>query len=707
MTQERNRVLAGELVSRASIEAAAGQSLDDALRACDFDLAASIALSRAKAGAPPDAHAVGRILVGLEFPPIANALISIVRDKQALLDDVVAERYPRTKDAAEIETLAVYAAWKAGADTAKVIPELRRLAARQLTAEAYALLATIADKIGDEHVRAATKPIATFAKEYAKSVQSDDRAMAAPIDTVLASLPASVEASRGGFTVRAAATVGRNDPCPCGSGLKYKKCCADKPLVSSTPSPIPGVSYDDFLGKSADRMTVDHVHELALKDLVRVDLTKLGDKQLLTALRRFAGRQLWDHAARALDAAAARPPATPEQIAAARADADADLRTLYRGDPEGLAAALERARTVEHHELVDVLREELVHSLLEANAYDLAREHVAKLPVSLAKQFRFEMDLHEQGDGAWATLVDQVREVVASKDRAATTELAYVLLRQEPVLGILAARAAIGAWLVDDAELLLELVEEVRDKLNLPPTDPAWDVYDTIAAGGKKPKKTEDEGALREAVAESTAKVDELERALAAARTQLADAKTRPAAELVRQSGGDNRDKLADKVRELEALIREGNEERRELRKQLETAATDDDDDNDRRGAGDRRGRAHADETEDDGDGDALEPGSRNIAIPRFERRALDALAEVPATVAAETMRTIGTLAAGDPYAWRGVKAAKDMPRQVLMQRIGIHHRLVFRSEGGNLDVLDLITREQLQTTLKRLRQGR
>jgi uncharacterized protein YecA (UPF0149 family) len=24
---------------------------------------------------------------------------------------------------------------------------------------------------------------------------------------------------------RAAAKVGRNDPCPCGSGRKYKKCC--------------------------------------------------------------------------------------------------------------------------------------------------------------------------------------------------------------------------------------------------------------------------------------------------------------------------------------------------------------------------------------------------------------------------------------------------------------------------------------------------
>ena len=43
-------------------------------------------------------------------------------------------------------------------------------------------------------------------------------------------------------------------------------------------------------------------------------------------------------------------------------------------------------------------------------------------------------------------------------------------------------------------------------------------------------------------------------------------------------------------------------------------------------------------------------------------------------------------------------------PVTVLMARVGIHHRLIMKSEGGVLDVLDLITREQLMTTLKRLR---
>jgi len=37
-----------------------------------------------------------------------------------------------------------------------------------------------------------------------------------------------IETSR--LTVRGAANqkIGRNDPCPCGSGLKYKRCCLNK-----------------------------------------------------------------------------------------------------------------------------------------------------------------------------------------------------------------------------------------------------------------------------------------------------------------------------------------------------------------------------------------------------------------------------------------------------------------------------------------------
>ena len=35
-----------------------------------------------------------------------------------------------------------------------------------------------------------------------------------------------------------ATTVGRNEPCPCGSGKKYKLCCAIKPQKTSLASRI-------------------------------------------------------------------------------------------------------------------------------------------------------------------------------------------------------------------------------------------------------------------------------------------------------------------------------------------------------------------------------------------------------------------------------------------------------------------------------------
>lgn len=41
------------------------------------------------------------------------------------------------------------------------------------------------------------------------------------------------------FTVQVAPTAGRNDPCPCGSGNKYKKCCLRASAANSAPSRQP------------------------------------------------------------------------------------------------------------------------------------------------------------------------------------------------------------------------------------------------------------------------------------------------------------------------------------------------------------------------------------------------------------------------------------------------------------------------------------
>jgi hypothetical protein len=57
------------------------------------------------------------------------------------------------------------------------------------------------------------------------------------------------------------AKIGRNDPCPCGSGKKYKKCCFDKKprehvVMIGSSEPLHGVHYDkeklEFTGITID-----------------------------------------------------------------------------------------------------------------------------------------------------------------------------------------------------------------------------------------------------------------------------------------------------------------------------------------------------------------------------------------------------------------------------------------------------------------------
>lgn len=55
--------------------------------------------------------------------------------------------------------------------------------------------------------------------------------------------------------------IGRNQPCPCGSGLKYKKCCLDK---KKHPPEAVGKDYFQIKGSKAESV----VHDLSLKSFL-------------------------------------------------------------------------------------------------------------------------------------------------------------------------------------------------------------------------------------------------------------------------------------------------------------------------------------------------------------------------------------------------------------------------------------------------------
>jgi hypothetical protein len=472
-----------------------------------------------------------------------------------------------------------------------------------------------------------------------------------------------------GFTVRSAPRPGRNEPCHCGSGKKYKKCCADKD-EAGTASPIVGMTWEQFLRDGAAQMTEEQVRALPLRDLAQLDIARLGAKPWAVAVQRFAAFRRWDLAAAAL--------AAPVEVTARQRD---DARALAITDA------------------------------LNARALDWVRGQIAELAdaeaVVPAEQLR--LGLLALPPETLAPLAAVAADVVKSEDRISEIELAFTLLDAVPGLGILVARQALGADRRTESEVLLEAIEDARDVLGFEPFDPVWEEWDAMkaAAGLSTPSKESVDAArldketreLKASLEVESQRVAELERELKRQRAAAAAAGSRAQVPAESEAAAAERRALRDRLETLQAQIREQNEERAELRRKLAAGGTGD--------APARRVASAAPVPEpevDEPDTGASADPPRRALVPRFARAAEDAVADVPAHVAAAAIRTVGDLAAGDTGAWRGVKQAQDLEPPLWMARVGIHHRLLFRSDGAHLEILDLVTREALMHALKRLR---
>lgn len=68
--------------------------------------------------------------------------------------------------------------------------------------------------------------------------------------------------------------IGRNDPCPCGSGKKYKKCCIDKPkrMVHETLAKFFG---KDWIGKELNKVKLTGYNNLNSMNLAALDIHPL------------------------------------------------------------------------------------------------------------------------------------------------------------------------------------------------------------------------------------------------------------------------------------------------------------------------------------------------------------------------------------------------------------------------------------------------
>jgi hypothetical protein len=664
----------GITISRAHVDAVEDPkewTFDAILRAtdaCDFERAAVLALARAHAGEEMPASELTQILPGIRDVTIAASLCAIATGDraEAWIACVRDRMFPASAEASPIEMVVLYAAWRAGAPATQIAPEARRLARMKIGWRGYALLHTMATGLGDTNVFEATKHFRIMAEGHRGPdlVASLDRVLSSSITEIVASLPAHVAPRpvASGYTIRIAPRAGRNEPCSCGSGRKFKRCCADK-LPKVTPSPVAGLSWDEYVTKAADKMSVDDVAGLPLRELGRVNLRALGDMPLVQAVGRFVRERIFARAARG-------------------------------------AAELARRNV----DFIDGLRDEIIAEALEAGDIDTADEQLGlMLDPAKAGLHRLEIDVRVGREGALDELLKLADEAVRNDNSPLAADLAHTLMRAAPGLGVLVARGCMrpGCAIVNDN--LLGGIEETRDALNLPSGDPTWDVHaalkgehDDREADAEHERVAEEASALRGSLRTASSRLDDLERQLAAKQAELDVARSSAHGASTPASDRDERERvreLRNKVEELKGLVREGNAERSDLRRQLAATSS-----TARTQEAPPVAMSTIDDVDDERGCEPIATIDRGVTFPNLTRRAQDALGDAPEQIASLALRTIGALAAGDANSWRGVKQAKDMPRQVLMARIGIHK---------TLDVIDLVTRESLMTTLKRMRSAR
>ncbi len=526
--------------------------------------------------------------------------------------------------------------------------------------------------------------------------------------------------------------VGRNDPCPCGSGKKFKKCCdaidrgsngengAARPAAnpqSGAPAARARGADGAALADAIARMKRIDLARFAPDEIERVDVERLPLGHANAVFQRLLELRRFEAAERAVEAMA---------------------RVHKLSDSE-----------------LDNYRLDIILEALHLNALEVARRQIGFLRTHDENNdkggVRLELALAERGQACPVEVLE--REALrVLRNNEDPVRLAYILLRRLPALGILVARAAVDPDCSLDSDLLLDAIEEARDRLLLPPGDVAAERYEKLldavpfegtgeegegsearvgeerggraeegenaakgeekaAAEAREERRRSDRGeryreeakALRAEIARLATRQRELERQLAAREEALREAHEALEAQREAAADPDTVRRLRAKVEEFRARIEEGNAERRELRRrlaELEGRVQEQEDDPRERGAA----RPDSDDPDDGAEEDAPLPAT-GILLPRFAPRFREDLAGESPDLARRAIERVGALAAGNAAAWRGVKRLQAS-REIWSARIGIHHRLLFRipPEGGTLEVLAFIQRRDLAVAIRGLK---
>jgi hypothetical protein len=645
----------------------------------DVRAATALALAAAVAGAKIPAPLVLRLGPDIE---VMEHLPPIVAQVDGEPFDVLLELAGTGRLSWEREALVLYFAARLVRDTVpppSLTSRLRSFLREPLTVEAELLAGMAAALVNDAEVKAVAGGALLAAGNLGIARGLDEELWSLFSEPAVNALREREWAPMGPVVtvVRAEPKVGRNDPCSCGSGKKYKKCCAGKEAPAAAPRSV--LEQFQEIGDRSPRVKQQLFEALRVPELERLDLDALTSLQLAHGVRQLMLHHRWEGAERYVEALEGRT----------------DLPWTEPGD----------------------YRCDLAMEALRAGQLDLAERQMALANADggVRRIFDVELALARNAPDALDRLELALHEGL-QHDRGLLIECVFALLRHRPALGILAARGAIGADRMLDSEELLRAIGTARDRLGLPAEEPWEEIFELLVESYFGSVDDEDEEGdavtdqlrsdLREAAAHSRRLGEELakrERQL----EQVGSERARLAAEIAAQQGRDDRRRVAElederqrlrtKIAQLKGAVAEGVDQRAELRRELARSA----DERAARVAPSATVPPVGDEAPDEVEGDsAAQP--RNILVPHFTPAAERSLASLPRRTASDALLDAARLAGGDVQAWSG---AKHMQRahDILSARVGRKWRLLFRIAGERLEVLEVVHRRELDGVIARL----
>ncbi len=619
----------------------------------------------------------GAMLLGHELW-IGNMMMKAQGDvPEPVLDAIENTRLSPTSEAV---ALMVMEDWcrehRAGKLPELLIPTARKLARRDgLTNEATAYLMTLAFRTNDAGLLAIVKGwFAQATPDKRAAVEKSAQALGEgvlqqcrrPILEIVG-VKSSNTLSRGGTMRRAVARIGRNEPCPCGSGKKYKHCCLAKDEERlHHSSEVAGVTVEELQTVLEPHLTAQLLDHLHPPQMLKLDPLQIPASLLDTYFLRLCAFNLFDRAAEAL-----------EKIGWS----DAML-----GRWEKIMFFVTRAG-----------RKDIIQRLINVRQPAEAADADIGIPLSAA----FLLD--EDKPAKILQLIDEsAKDILASENLDHLRHFAGELLfSRHRALGILVARGTIPILPSAKASRVLDEILEARDTLNLPPDDPFGDIVDKRYA-----EHEADDAKLRAARQTLDAKaqeVRELKEKLDWQEQEIARHEQRNAAAVAAALTAPEEASLKamrQKLAELKTALNDRHHERNQLRRELQKAHTDLETFRQNSPA------AAAEKSEADQEAELLLPQDavdvHPVRLIEFPKGFHQALAVFPRHVARAAMIMIGRLAAGEPAAFVGALRLKQVT-DVMRQRIGSDYRLLFRLHPDHLQVIDLINRKDLLRRLKTL----